>query len=204
MASLLKKSLAAAEREREDVKEARAVWARWQESIDPAKLVFLDESGIRTNATTGYGWSPRGQRCFGKAPCGWKSYSLLSAISQDEIVEGIVLEGALNKPTFKYFMEELLLPRLAGGSIVVMDNLRVHKNSFNMRKFRKKGIEIIYLPPYSPDLNPIENMWSKVKEMIKKSNPRNLLEIWMAMNNAFFAVTPANLAGWFKHCGYYH
>lgn len=114
------------------------------------------------------------------------------------------MEGALNKPTFRYFMEELLLPRLERGTIVIMDNLRVHKNSFNMRKFHRKGISIIYLPPYSPDLNPIENMWSKLKEIIKKMNPRNLLEIWRAMNSAFFAITSTNLAGWFKHCGYNH
>lgn len=152
--------------------------------------------------TPAYGWSPKGERCKGKAPGHWKSYTILSAINKESVIDSIVIDGALNKPTFKYYMEDILLPGLKRGMIVVMDNLSVHKNSFDIRKFKRRGILIKYLPVYSPDLNPIENMWSKVKSIIRKIEPRNFDECWHAMNEALWQITPSNLAGWFRKCGY--
>lgn len=186
------------------MKKARDEWAIWQKEPDKGQLVFLDESGVRTNISATYGWAKKGKRCVGKAPGGWKSYTMLSAISKDEVLESLLIDGALDKPTFKYFMEDVLLKNLKRGSIVIMDNLSVHKDSFDIKKFIKKGILIKYLPPYSPDLNPIENMWSKIKFIIRKINPRNFDEIWNAMNQALWKVTPENLCGWFKKCGYLH
>lgn len=151
-----------------------------------------------------YGWSQKGEKCFGYTPGAWKSYSILSAISSNKVIESILIDGSLNKPTFKYFMEDLLLPQLDRNTIVIMDNLSVHKNSFDLYKFENKSIVIKYLPPYSPDLNPIENMWGKVKSIIKKINPRNFEEIWDAMNEALWCVTQSNLIGWFRGCGYIH
>lgn len=167
-------------------------------------MFFLDETGIKTNITASYGWSKKGKRCFGYAPGAWKNYTILAAIGVDKIVQGILIDGTLDKPTFKYFMEDVLLPQLPKGSIVGMDNLSVHKHSFDMNLFIKKKIEIRYLPPYSPDLNPIENMWSKVKSIIRKMNPRNFDEVWHAMNESFWEITPTNLCGWYRNCGYFH
>lgn len=193
----------ATERNRQDVKEARAEWSTWQRSIVLPELIFLDESGIRTNITTNYGWAEKGKRCFGISPGAWRSYSILSAINLNKVIESILIDGSLNKPTFKFFMEDLLLPQLNRNAIVIMDNLSVHKNSFDIYKFEEKSVKIKYLPPYSPDLNPIENMWSKVKSIIRKINPRTFDEIWHAMNEALWCISKSNLNGWFKGCGYF-
>lgn len=186
------------------MEQVRCDWIIWQKNPITPKIISLDETGIRTNITPVNGWSLKGQRCFGYTPGYWKSYSILSAISSTKIMESILIDGALNKPTFKYFMEDLLLPQLEPYTIIIMDNLSVHKNSFDISRFNKKHIEIKYLPPYSPDLNPIENMWSKVKAIIKKMNPRNFDDIWNALNEALWSITSSNLTGWFKHCGYLH
>lgn len=114
------------------------------------------------------------------------------------------MEGAFNKDAFREYMEDILLPSLKRGDIVVMDNLSVHKNSFNKRKFARRGITIKYLPRYSPDLNPIENMWAKIKPFIRKIEPRSGDQIWRAMNEALWEVTEENIAGWFRACGYFH
>lgn len=172
--------------------------------MDPSKLVFIDETGIRTNSTPRYGWSKRGEPCIGHSPASWKSVSFIGAIRLDGVGEGSTVQGAFNKESFGEYMEEYLLPSLKRGDIVVMDNLSVHKKSFNMRRFKRRGIEIKYLPRYSPDLNPIENMWGKVKEIIRKIGPRTEDEIWNATNEALWAVTQSNIAGWFRGCGYLH
>lgn len=101
-------------------------------------------------------------------------------------------------------MEDCLFPFLKRGDIVIMDNLSVHKNSFDKRKFEKRGISIKYLPRYSPDLNPIENLWANAKPAIRKMEPRTGDEIWQAMNEVLWAVTKENIAGWFRGCGYFH
>lgn len=204
MASHIKKSLLAAERDREDVKEARRDWVIWRMNAPVPKLVFLDESGIRTNISPIYGWSKKGERCFGFTPGAWKSYTILSAINTSRVIDSILIDGAVDKSTFKYFMEDLLFPKLEPGTIVVMDNLSVHKNSFNIYKFRRRSIDIKYMPPYSPDFNPIENMWSKVKSIIRKISPKNFDEVWNATNEALWQITRSNLAGWFTGCGYIH
>lgn len=172
--------------------------------MDPSRLVFIDETGIRTNCAPRYGWSKRGEPCIGHAPASWKSVSLIAAIRLDGVGEGSTVTGAFNRESFREYMEEYLLPSLKRGDIVVLDNLSVHKNSFNMRKFKRRGIEVKYLPRYSPDLNPIENMWSKVKEIIRKIGPRSEDEIWHSVNEALWAATQSNIAGWYRGCGYLH
>ena len=186
------------------MREARKAWPIWVMKNYAPDIFFLDESGIKSNITTTYGWAQKGKRCFGYAPGAWENYTMLAAIGMEKIIEGILIDGTLDKPTFKYFMEDLLAPKLPKGAILVMDNLSVHKNSFDMKLFNKKDIEIKYLPPYSPDFNPIENMWGKAKGIIRKMNPRNFDEAWHAMNEAFWNITPANIQGWYRHCGYFH
>lgn len=170
----------------------------------PSKLVFIDETGIRTNSSPRYGWSKRGHPCVGKAPCSWKSFSVIGAVRLSGASPALLIEGAFNKKSFKKYMENILLPTLKRGDIVVMDNLSVHKNSFDEQLFASRGIKIKYLPRYSPDLNPIENMWAKVKPYIRKSEPRSGDQIWQAMNEALWSITTQNIEGWFRGCGYFH
>lgn len=175
-----------------------------RDSFDPEALVFIDETGIRTNCTPRYGWSERGKPCIGSAPGSWKSYSRVAAISLAGVGMATTVEGAFNKASFKEYMEDILLPSLKRGDTVIMDNLSIHKNSFDVRRFSRRGIKIKYLPRYSPDFNPIENMWSKVKQIIRKKEPRSGDQIWHAMNEALWSVTTENIAGWLRGCGYFH
>lgn len=130
--------------------------------------------------------------------------SLIAAIKLDGVGAGSTVSGAFNKESFREYMEEDLLPSLKRGDIVVLDNLSVHKNSFNIRRFKRRGIEVKYPPRYSPGLNPIENMWGKVKASIRKIEPRTEEEIWHATNEALCAVSNSNIAGWIRGCGYLH
>lgn len=120
------------------------------------------------------------------------------------MVQSTTVEGAFKKESFKEYMEDILLPSLKRGDIVIMDNLSIHKNSFDKKKFKRRGIEIRYLPRYSPDQNPIELMWAKIKMIIRKACGRNGDEIWEATNESLWTVTPENIEGWFRGCGYFH
>lgn len=101
-------------------------------------------------------------------------------------------------------MEEVVLPACSSGDIIIMDNAKIHKGSFNIEKFKKKGVEIKYLPPYSPDLNPIEKMWSKIKSILRKFKPRNFFEMWRRVSEAHLDVTAEDAKGWYRACGYSH
>lgn len=199
-----KKEIKASQRNNPKVQKTRSEWFEWIKDVDPAKLIFLDETGIKTNCTPRYGWSERGKPCIGTAPASWKSYSAIAAISSKEVIAAATLEGAFNKNSFRIYMEEMLYPSLKRGDIVVMDNLSVHKDSFDKKKFKRKGIIIKYLPPYSPDFNPIESMWGKMKSIIRKLEPRDGDQIWDAVNEALWDITEENLCGWYHGCGYFH
>lgn len=150
------------------------------------------------------GWAVKGRRCYGRAPGSWKSWTMLSSIRCNGENEGIIFEGAVNKEIFKSFIEDALLPTLQKEEIIVMDNLRTHKIKFNERRFRRKGLVVKYFPRYSPNLNPIENMWSQVNGKIRADEPRGELEIWRSVNYAHLYISPENAAGWFRGCGYFH
>lgn len=116
----------------------------------------------------------------------------------------MVVDGAVDKETYREFMEEIVLPQTKRGDVVIMDNARIHKNSFDPQRFRRKGVQIKYLPPYSPDLNPIEKMWSKVKSILRKCQPRTFNEIWRRSSEAQLSVTASDAHGWYESCGYFH
>lgn len=149
------------------------------------------------------GRSLRGERCHGSAPGSWKTTTMLSSIRLDGHTECLVFDGAVDKRMFSAYMEEVLLPTLKEGDIVIMDNLSVHKNSFDVNKFRERNIEIKYLPAYSPDLNPIEKMWSKIKEKLREYQATDTDALFLAIKNAFSLVTASNARGWFQSCGYF-
>ncbi len=149
------------------------------------------------------GRSLRGERCHASTPGSWKTTTMLSSIRLDGHTECLVFDGAVDKRMFSAYMEAVLLPTLKEGDVVIMDNLSVHKKSFDVNKFRDRNIEIKYLPAYSPDLNPIEKMWSKIKEKLRDYQATDTDSLFLAIKNAFSLVTASNARGWFQSCGYF-
>ena len=177
-----------------------------RESFNPEHLVFIDESSIRTNHSPLYGWSGSGERSVGYAPCSWKSMTVIGALRLTEkwAPTASCCEENVTGEVYREFMEDILLPELKRGDIVLMDNASIHKNNCDEKKFTRKGIMICYLPPYSPDLNPIEHMWSKMKSILRKIAARTKEALWEAVNHALWQITPDDRTGWFKGCGYIH
>ena len=148
------------------------------------------------------GRSPRGERCYDNAPGSWHTTTMLSSLRLSGDPECIVFEGAVDKRMFCAYMDEMLLPTLHSGDIVIMDNLSAHKN-FDASKFAEQGVTIKYLPAYSPDLNPIEQMWSKVKNKLREYQATEPEALFKAIGDSFRYITAANAKGWFEGCGYF-
>ena len=185
------------------MKQARAIWREGQPYIDADRLVYLDETGLSTDMARLRGWGWGGQRVVDAAPCGrWHTNSLLSAIAGDGVVAAMVLDGPLNGDWFAHFCENLLAPVLAAGSIVVLDNLGSHKVSGAAAALERVGCSFAFLPPYSPDLNPIESIFAKVKSIVRKLRPRTWDQIVDAARDALLAITPQDCQNCIEHCGY--
>ena len=198
-----KKTLHAAEQEREDVKEKRKVWKAFQQDFDPEKLIFLDECGVNTGMTRLYGRAPKNQRVIDFVPdTRFCSTTVLSSIRLEGTIVPCVFEGALNGKIFVSYIEQFLAPTLKEGDIVIMDNLSSHKVKGVAEAIEKAGAKILYLPPYSPDLNPIEMMWSKVKALLRKAKVRAKEHLSSAIADALRSVALSDIYGWFKHDGY--
>jgi transposase len=149
------------------------------------------------------GRSFRGERCYGSAPGSWQTVTMLSSVRLGGNTESIVFNGAVDKKMFAVYMEEVLLGELNDYDIVILDNLSAHKNSFDVNKFTSRNIEIKYLPPYSPDLNPIEKMWSKIKTKLREAQTTNTDALFQAIKHAFESITPSDAKGWFESCRYF-
>lgn len=198
-----KKTLKASEQEREDTAKNRNEWREFQSEVDAHRLVFLDESGLKTNMTRLYGRSYHGNRCLDSAPCGhWETVTILSSVRLDGTTESLVFEGAVDRNMFDAYVKEILAPALRPGDIVVMDNLSAHKSLLACAEIEKRQAQMLFLPAYSPDLNPIEKMWSKVKQVLRGLKPRTHLELTAATATALDAVTKDDALGWFSSCGY--
>lgn len=198
-----KKTLRAAEQDRSDVKQARKQWRADTERIDPARFRFIDESGAKTNMVRSHGRCPKGQRLLSSAPAGhWKTTTMLAAIGLDGVDAPWALDGAIDGDAFMVYVEHVLVPTLQGGEIVVMDNLSSHKHPRVTELINAAGAEVWYLPPYSPDFNPIEEMWSKIKQILRSFAARTFDGLVKAIGAAFDQVTRDDLIGWFTHCGY--
>lgn len=198
-----KKTLKASEQEREDVARKREEWQRFQSEVDSRRLVFLDESGLKTNMTRLYGRAHKGNRCMDSAPCGhWETVTILSSVRLDGSTEGFVFEGAVDRKMFDAYIQEILAPTLRPGDIVVMDNLNAHKSSDACKAIYKRQAEVLFLPAYSPDFNPIEKMWSKVKQILRGIKPRTEEGLIAATATALSAVNASDAQGWFESCGY--
>jgi transposase len=197
--------LIAAEQLRPDVAERRHNFRIAGRFVSPDQLVFLDESGAKTNMTRPYGWSMKGTRCNDHTPNGhWKTMTLLSAIRSDAVIEDatVVCDGAMDGGTFLTYVEDCLVPSLRRGDVVVMDNLPAHKVSGVREAIEEAGCDLWYLPPYSPDLNPIEKLWSKVKAWLRRVEARTFDALSDAVADALRAVTPDECRNYFTSCGW--
>ena len=193
----------AAEQLREDVAEKRARWHADLAQIPVDKLVFLDESGVSSNLTRLRGRALREQRLVARVPFGhWQSNTVIAAIRLSGVCSPAVFNAATDTEVFEVYVEQTLLPELKKGDVVIMDNLPAHKVKRIREMIEKAGVEVRFLPPYSPDFNPIENMWSKAKALIRAAEARTFDTIVEAVGKALRAVTLQDCLGYFQNCRY--
>ena len=179
------------------------MWRAAQEQIDPGKVVFIDETWAKTNMTRTYGRSLLGTRLIEKAPCGrWETTTFLGALRAEGFIAPLTVEGAINGPLFRAWVEQHLAPVLKPGDIVVMDNLSSHKVAGIREAIEAVGAELRYLPPYSPDLNPIELAFSKLKKLLRDGAERTVDKLWDLCGRILDAFTEHECRNYFKHCGY--
>ena len=181
------------------MKRKREDWEECRAGLDDEKMVFLDESGINTAMARRYGRLPRHERLVDSAPAGHRqSNTLLAAVRLDGVVAPMVLDGPVNGDVFAHYIEQSLVPELEPGDMVIMDNLPSHKSLRVTQAIQGAGCFLVYLPPYSPDYNPIENMWSKVKAWLRKVAARTFETVVEAVGEALRAVTTTDCEGYFR------
>lgn len=193
----------ASEQERPDVAEARAAWKAGQASLDPTRLVFIDETGVSTKMTRLYARARRGRRAFGRVPWGhWKLVTFVVALRLDGMTAPFAIDWAMNAPTFIEYVRQCLVPTLRQGDIVVLDNLPAHKPDDVRELIEGAGAELRYLPSYSPDLNPIELSFATLKAHLRKAAKRNVSDIIDEIGKAIPLCKPKHCRGYFKKAGY--
>jgi transposase len=198
-----KKTAHASEQERPDVARRRLAWFENQPDLEPARLVFIDETGASTKMARRYGRSPRGERCRAAIPHGhWKTTTFVGALTLDGMIAPMVLDGAMHGAAFLAYVEQVLVPALRLGDIVVMDNLPAHKPVAIREVIEAAGAELRFLPPYSPDFNPIEMAFSKLKAILKKAAARTVDALWDAIAQAIDTFTPEDCTHYFTAAGY--
>jgi transposase len=196
-----KKSKVATERD----EEARGLW-RWLAShFDARRIVFVDESGFHTSMTRLRARAPKGERAYGKVPRNrGKNTTLIAAITLEGAMgESMIVEGATDALAFKAYVEHFLAPSLCEGQVVVLDGLGAHRTQRVTELIKARGAQLLFLPSYSPDLNPIEEAFSKIKALVRKVGARTREVLEEAIAVALCAVTPEDAAGWFAHAGYW-
>jgi transposase len=193
----------AGERDRPDVARRRAQWIKYQDRVDPSRLVFIDETWTRTNMAPLRGWAPRGSRLIAKVPDGrWKTMTFLAALRHDRIEAPWLLEGPIDGESFTTYVEKVLLPTLRPGDIVIMDNLGSHRGKIVRALIRSVGAKLFFLPKYSPDLNPIEQVFAKLKHLLRKATARTVETICAAIGELLGAFTKDECANYFRNSGY--
>jgi transposase len=198
-----KKTLFALEQARADIARRRQRWRAWQTGLDPQRLVFIDETWIKTNMAPLRGWGPKGKRLRSYAPHGhWRTLTFLGALRCDRLTAPCVFDGPINGQCFRAYIEQQLLPVLKPGDIVVMDNLGSHKSAAVRQMIRAAGARLWYLPPYSPDLNPIEQAFAKIKHWMRLAQRRTIDDTWRHIGTLVPTIKPAECANYFANAGY--
>jgi transposase len=193
----------AAEQSRPDVARKRERWKARQAGVDAKRLVFVDETWVKTNMEPLCGWGPRGRRLKAPVPHGhWKTLTFLAALRHDRIDAPWVIDGPINGELFGVYIEKVLAPVLAEGDIVVLDNLGSHKGKPARAAIRAKGAHLLFLPPYSPDLNPIEQVFAKLKHLMRSARTRTVDETWPMLGASLGAFAPTECANYLKNSGY--
>lgn len=199
----LKKTLFAVERARADIARHRKRWKAWQAKLDPERLVFIDETWIRTNMAPLRGWGPKGERVRGFAPHGrWHTLTFVGALRCDRFTAPCVFDGPINGACFRAYVEQLLVPTLVPGDIVIMDNLGSHKSKAVRNAVRAAGARLWLLPKYSPDLNPIEQTFAQIKHWMRNAQKREIDDIWRQLGRLIDTIEPQQCANYFKNAGY--
>lgn len=191
------------EQERPDLLKRRRDWFDGQLDLDPARLVFIDETGLSTKMSRLRGRSPCGERCRAAIPHGhWKTTTFTGALRLSGMTAPMVLDGAMNGTAFRVYVEQVLLPTLTVGDVVVMDNLPAHKADSVRQAIESVGCQLLYLPPYSPDFNPIEKAFSKLKALLRARAKRNIEALWDTVGEIVPLFKPKECANYFTSCGY--
>jgi transposase len=194
-----KKSLGASERDEAE----RAAWRDEVGAIQREDLVFLDETGSHLGYTPTYAWAPRGQRAQAAAPVNrGENKTVIAALTLDGVGSFMRFDGGMTSARFAGYVRHILAPTLRPGQVVIADNLRAHHADGARAAIEARGARLLLLPPYSPDFNPIEHAFSKVKQFLRRAAARTDDALRTATWAAFATVTPADIAGWFAHCGY--
>lgn len=181
----------------------RAQWVHYRDRIDPTRLVFIDETWTKTNMAALRGWAPVGQRIRAKVPNGhWQTMTFLAALRHDRVDAPWLIDGPINGEKFRLYVEAVLVPTLKPGDIVVMDNLGSHKGKAVRRAIRATGARLFLLPKYSPDLNPIEQLFAKLKHWLRQAAKRTVQTVCEAIGQILSRVTAAECSNYFQNAGY--
>lgn len=185
------------------MKAARQAWADSQATLDPRRLIFIDESGLSTKMARLRGWAPKGERCHAAIPHGhWKTITFVGGLTLSGVIAPMLLDGPMNGECFCAWVEQMLAPLLEPSDIVVMDNLSAHKVAGVRQAIEKTGARLLYLPPYSPDFNPIENAFAKLKAIMRAAAARAFDTLEAAAARALEKLQPNECANFFAHAGY--
>ena len=181
----------------------RERWRRHQGRVDPLRLVFLDETWVKTNMAPLRGWAPRGDRLPGHHPHGhWRTLTFLAALRADRIEAPCLFNGPINGESFTAWVKQALVPTLCAGDIVVLDNLGSHKGKAVRAAIRNAGAHLLFLPPYSPDLNPIEQLFAKLKHFLREAAQRTIDSVAAALADILDRFTPQECANYITNAGY--
>lgn len=191
------------EQERPDILKRRRDWFDGQPDLDPQRLVFIDETGLSTKMARLRGRAQRGDRCRAGVPHGhWKTTTFTGALRLSGMTAPFVYDGAMNGTVFRAYVEQVLAPTLTPGDVVIMDNLPAHKAAGVRETIEGTGAELLFLPPYSPDFNPIENAFAKLKAMLRKAAERTINGLWSTTGKIIDAFNPTECANYFAAAGY--
>jgi transposase len=192
-----------AEQLRAKIARRREQWKKYQGRLDPRRLVFIDETWAKTNMAPLRGWAPRGRRLDAKVPYGhWRTMTFLAALRYDRIDAPCVLDQPINGQSFAQYIEQFLLPTLSPGDIVIMDNLGSHKRPAVRKAIRAAGAKLLFLPPYSPDLNPIEQVFAKLKHLMRKAAERTTEATWKRIGSLLDAFSSQECQNYLVNSGY--
>ena len=198
-----KKTVLAAEQDRPDVARRRAQWRAYQPRIDPDRLVFIDETLTKTNMAPLRGWGPRGARLRSKVPYGhWNTMTFVAALRRDRIEAPWLLDRPMNADSFRIYVEQVLAPTLRPGDLVIADNLASHRRPDTRAAIRRAGAKLFLLPKYSPDLNPIEQVFAKLKHLLRNTAARTKTAVTEAIGKLLETFTSNECNNYFKAAGY--